>query len=191
MSGRFREIETKYDASDIDRMAFKNLVRLMPHKTFIYVESTDIYYSKGDEFIRYRMPPTNTNSKRAELTLKKKINNDNNVIRTEVNLRVDNNDLGTVEAFCKLLGYTKNFEIFKTCDIYVFDDANLVRYSVVSDDGKTSDFVEIEVDESLDITDEQAKEILLRYEKLLAPLGVTSHRRMKRSLWEIFKRENA
>lgn len=188
MSKKFLEIETKYDASGIDRIAFKNLLKSMNPKTFVYVESTDIYYSKGDEFVRYRMPPETEKSKRSELTLKKKHVSGNNVVRTEVNLRVDNNNPETIKAFCEGLGYTKNFEVYKICDIYFFDDADVVYYTVLDENKKSADFLEIEVNEELDITVEAAKDIIIKYEKLLSTLGLTAQKRMKRSLWEIYRK---
>lgn len=192
MANKFLEIETKYDASGVDRVKFKKLLRSMEPKKFVYVESTDIYYAKEDldDFIRYRMAPeSDLRSKRSELTLKRKHAEGNNVVRTEINLRVDPNDPKTIEAFCAGLGYTKNFEIYKICDIYFFDDADVVYYSVMDESGKTSDFLEIEVDEAIDATEEQARDIISKYEKLLAPLGLSPQKRMKRSLWEIYRKK--
>lgn len=190
MAKKFLEIETKYDASDIDRMHFKTLLRSLNPKSFLYVESLDVYFSNGsDSFIRYRMPPQTEKSKRSELTLKKKHVLENNIVRTEVNLRVDPNDEATVYAFCDGLGYNKNFSVYKICDIYFFDDADVVFYTVIDDDKKTANFLEIEVDETLDISKEQAKEIIIKYEKILAPLGITAQKRMKKSLWEIYRKQ--
>lgn len=188
MSKKFLEIETKYDAENINRMDFKNLARSFSPKNFVYVESTDIYFSKGDEFVRYRMPPETEKSKRAELTLKKKHISGNNVVRTEVNLRVDQNDQATVTAFCEGLGYKKNFSIYKICDIYFFDDADIVFYTVLDEENKSRNFLEIEVDENLDIPEEEAKEILTKYEKMLAPLGLTAQKRLRKSLWEMYRK---
>jgi adenylate cyclase class IV len=186
---KFLEIETKYDASDIDRIKFKNLLKSMSPKSFLYVESTDIYYSKDDDFIRYRMPPETDKSKRSELTLKKKTTEGNNVVRKEINLRVDQNDPSIIEAFCEALGYKKNFSVYKICDIYFFDDADIVFYTVLDENKKSANFLEIEVNEELDISKEEAKEIIIKYEKLLAPLGINAQKRMKKSLWEIYRRD--
>jgi len=188
MSNKFLEIETKYDADNIDRVKFKSFLRSINPKSFLYVESTDVYYSKDDEFIRYRMPPESDESKKSELTLKRKHIAGNNVVRTEVNLRVDLNDEATVKAFCEGLGYIKNFTIYKMCDIYFFEDADVVFYTVIDENNKTSNFLEIEVEESLDITEEEAKAIIVKYEKLLSPLGLSPQKRMRRSLWEMYKR---
>src|SRR5579864_9226535 len=87
---KFLEIETKYDATDIDRIKFKVLAKGLSPTRFIYGEGTDIYFIKADDdFLRYRMPMVNSDDKRSELTFKKKSTKNNNMIRTEVNLRID------------------------------------------------------------------------------------------------------
>lgn len=188
MDNKFLEIESKYDASEIDRIKFKQFARSLNPKSFLYVESTDIYYVKDNEFIRYRMPDANDPTRRSELTYKKKHTQGNNVVRTEVNLRVDPNDRDTVMKFCDVLGYTRNFSVYKMCDIYFYDDADIVLYSVLDEDGKVAHFLEIEVDESLGLSPDQAKDVLVRYEKLLAPLGINAYKRKKLSLFEMYVR---
>lgn len=188
----FKEIEYKYSSDEINRMQFKDLVKSLNPKSFIYVESRDIYYSKSkDEFLRYRMPSENKLSGeegRQELTLKKKLDEKNNWNRLEVNLRVDLNDPWLVNQFCESLGFKKNFEINKSCDIYYFDDADLVYYSVRDQEGKYSHYIEIECLENCGITKEQSLEVLQKYEKLLAPLGITAQKRKKLSLWEMYRK---
>lgn len=183
------EIEYKYNADDIDRMVFKDLVKSLNPKSFIYVESRDIYFAKSkNEFLRYRMPSENKLSgeeNRQELTFKKKSEEKNNWTRTEVNLRIDLNDPFIVKAFCEGLGYTKNVELVKCCEIYFFEDADIVYYSVKNEEGKYSYYLEIECMENCGMTKEQSLEVLQKYEKLLAPLGITPQKRKKLSLWEI------
>jgi predicted adenylyl cyclase CyaB len=187
----FLEIEYKYNADDIDRLKFKDLVQSFGPKSFIYVESKDIYYVRsGDDFLRYRMPPNNKcgEDNRAELTFKRKHVDQNNWTRTEVNLRVDQNDPKLVEAFVEGLGYKKSFEITKLCDIFYFADADLVYYSVKSEDGKYSHFIEIECLEGvMGQTQETASGTIQKYEKMLLPLGITPQKRKKLSLWELYK----
>lgn len=190
---KFFEIEVKYSADGIDRMAFKDLIKSFNPKSFVYVESKDIYYAKSEnEFLRYRMPSENKQSgeeERAELTFKKKTVSNNNWNRVEVNLRIDGNDPFLVEAFCNGLGYTKNFEIVKNCDIYYLDDdVDIVFYSVKDESGKYSYYIEVEAMEDCHLTKEQSWERVLKYEKLLAPLGITPQKRKKLSLWEMFRK---
>lgn len=185
----FKEIEYKYSADEIDRMKFKDLAKSLNPKSFIYVESKDIYYAKSkDEFLRYRMPSENKLSgeeNRQELTFKKKTEDKNNWTRTEINLRIDLNDPFLVHSFCEGLGYKKNFEIIKFCEIFYFEDADLVYYGVKDESGKYTYYLEIEAMENCGMTKEQSLEVLQKYEKLLAPLGITAQKRKKLSLWEI------
>lgn len=189
----FSEIEFKYNAEGVDRMTFKDLMGSLNPKSFIYVESTDVYYAKSkDEFLRYRKPSENKLSgeeNRQELTFKKKSVEQNNWCRLEVNLRIDLNDPLLVHAFCEGLGYKKNFEIVKRCDIYLFNEnVDIVFYSVKDDAGKYAYFVEIEAMEECGMTKEQSMELIQKYEKLLAPLGITPQKRKKLSLWETYRK---
>ena len=174
-------------------MVFKDLVKSLNPKSFVYVESVDIYYAKSkDEFLRYRKPSENKLSgeeNRQELTFKKKLSENNNWSRTEINLRIDLNDPFLVHSFCEGLGYTKNFEITKSCDIYFLeDDVDIVFYSVKDESGKYSFFIEIEALEDCHLTKEQSWERITKYEKLLAPLGITPQKRKKLSLWETYRK---
>lgn len=185
----FLEIEVKYRADNVDRLKFKEIARVLVPKDFIYIESSDVYYTKSDtEFLRYRMSAENSKDKRAELAFKKKHSDNNNIVRTEVNLRIDLNKREVVDAFCEGLGYKKNFSIFKICDIYRFDDAVLVYYSVRDEDGKYASFMEIEVIEGLPKSQEEAWEIIRKYEKIIEPLGITPQNRLKKSLFEMYKK---
>lgn len=189
MDSKFLEIETKYDASGIKRVDFKILMRSLSPTSLVTVESNDKYFVKGpEEFVRYRMPIENGDDKRAELAFKKKHSQNNNIIRTEVNLRVDPNSPETVVAFVEGLGYKHNFTIYKICDIYYFNDCNIVYYDVISDDNKTASFLEIEVKEDAGIGEKAGWEILNKYEKLLAPLGISAQKRKKLSLYEMYRR---
>jgi predicted adenylyl cyclase CyaB len=187
---QYLEIETKYEANDADRLKFKALAATLNPTKFIYVESRDVYYVKSkDEFLRYRMPVEHLNDPRSELTFKKKHTERNNMVRTEVNLRVDVNSADLLAAFCEGLGYKRNFSVYKMCDIYFFQDANIVFYSVLDDFGKTASFMEIEASEDIGLTPEQAWEVVQKYEKLLAPMGINAQKRKKLSLFEMYKRE--
>jgi predicted adenylyl cyclase CyaB len=190
---KFLEIECKYNGDDINRIAFKDLAKSLNPKSFIYVESKDVYYVRQEnEFLRYRMAAENKmggeDEHRSELTFKKKHIDQNNWVRTEVNLRIDKNDPALIVAFCEGLGYIKNFSIDKACDIYFFDDADIVYYTVKNEDGKYATFVEIEAGENIGMTTEQAWEVILKYEKLLAPLGITAQKRKRLSLFEMYKK---
>lgn len=186
----FVEFETKYRIEDTKILwDFKHLVETqLGRKAFIYVQSDDIYYVKSaDEFIRYRFSESD---KRAELTIKRKTGTGNNIIREETNVRVDDNDFATVENFVKNLGFNFNFRINKQCHIYHGDDATLVFYSVRDlENQKLAHFIEIEVKEGAGFTEDESWAIIKKYEAALAPLGVTPQKRLRKSLFEMYRRE--
>ena len=185
----FLEIEVKYDAGGIDRLAFKALANSLKPKSFLYIESKDVYYAKNEnEFLRHRNPPDFSEDKRSELTFKKKTAEGNNNIRVEINLRVDANTPEIVEAFCLGLGYTRNFTIVKYCDIFWYEKCDMVYYTVTDEEGKSSNYVEIEVLENLNLSEEESWAVITEYEKLLAPLGITSRNRKRLSLWEMYRK---
>lgn len=147
-------------------------------------------------FMRYRRPSHGLDDGRKELTTKyKQDGSKNNIKREEKNIRVDNTPEETVSQFIQDIGYKINFEIWKTCHIYNFDDATLVFYSVYdTTDGKAKgmdNFVEIEVDEDTvsSMTEEQAWEIIQKYELALESIGVSARSRLRKSLYEMYRRE--
>lgn len=191
----FTEFECKYRVDGIQLYEWKKIMKEQAeaqedYKGFVYLESDDIYYTKGEEFLRYRFSDEKK-VKRAELTYKSKTGEANNIIRKEVNLRVDGNDKDTVEALCNCLGFKKNFTISKLVHIYNFGDATLPFYSVTDESGKQEHFMEIEVDEKLipSLTEDEAWDIIKKWEIILAPLGITARNRLRRSLFEMYRKE--
>lgn len=147
-------------------------------------------------FMRYRRPSHGLDNDRKELTTKyKQDGSKNNVQREEKNIRVDKTDETTVISFVKDIGYKMNFSIWKTCHIYNFDDATLVFYSVYdTTNGKASkmdNFVEIEVSEEKvsGMTEQQAWDIIVKYEKAMETLGIGAKNRLRKSLFEMYRRE--
>lgn len=147
-------------------------------------------------FMRYRRPSHGLDNDRKELTTKyKQGGSKNNVQREEKNIRVDKTEESTVVSFMTDIGYKMNFSIWKTCHIYNFDDATLVFYSVYdTTNGKATkmdNFVEIEVSEEKvhDMTEQQAWEIITKYEKAMESLGITAKNRLRKSLFEMYRRE--
>ena len=102
-----------------------------------------------------------------------------NVIRKEVNWRVDYTDKETIHEGALMMGFDFNFSIWKSCHIYNFKDATLVFYTVRDDKGTMTHFVEIEVDEESihKLTRDEAWGIVKKYEAVLAPLGITYRHR--------------
>lgn len=191
--GHFKEFETKYCLDGNKVFEFKQLVEKMHEQyDFLYVQGPDFYYTKPDgSFLRYRKAD-NDKTGRAELTMKSKSEgSSNNIIRKEINLRVDKNSFNTIEEFATMLGYTFNFKIWKMCHIYNFKDATLVFYTVRDENSEMTHFVEIEVDENLlsHITEEEAWNIVRKYERELLPLGITHRHRLNKSLFEMYVKD--
>ena len=183
---RFKEIETKYDAENIHINTFQEIVRSLPIRKHVLVSSFDDYFTnKKDEFVRYRWTTS-----AGELTIKQKMPGaKNNNERVEVNIPTDGDNPNTVSQFLALQGYKHNFGIYKTCDIYWTGKVDIVYYVVYDKNFKEMRrFIEIEADEDLDWeSEEEAMNEVLRYEKLLAPLGITPQHRLKKSLFELNK----
>jgi len=189
---QFKEIELKYDAESISREDFLNLIDSLstntPLNKVVNVSSYDTYFVNDDgDFIRYRWTDNH-----GELTIKRKTSHLNNNERIEVNLPTDGGNMKTVSAFCSLLGYKPNFEIFKTCNIFWIDRVVLVYYVVYDKELKElRRFIEIEADEDQKwLNEEEAWNQVVKYEKLFESLGITPKNRLRKSLFEIFKQPN-
>lgn len=185
---KFKEIEFKYDAADIPMDKFLSTMETFsPIVKRMTVSSYDDYFTDGmSNFIRYRY-----HDSRGELTIKRKTSDKNNNERIEVNIPTDGDNFEATEAFVNLLGYKHNFGIFKTCKIFWVDRVVMVYYVVYDkkDLKEVRRFVEIEADEEYSWNSEQdAWAHIEKYEKMLEPLGITSRNRMRKSLFELFKK---
>ena len=184
---KFKEIETKYDATNIKMSDFLKIVDNLPVDKKLMVSSYDDYFTnhKG-EFVRYRHSPD-----RGELTIKQKMEGaKNNNERVEINLPTSGDNLPAVTAFLGLQGYEYNFGIYKTCNIFWTGKVDLVYYVVYDKELKElRRFIEVEaLEEETWECEEQAWEEVVKYEKLLEPLGITPQHRLKKSLFELFKK---
>lgn len=182
---KHREIETKYSADNIDMADFVKLVQPL-NPEWMMVSSYDDYFTndKG-EFIRYRY-----HDSMGELTIKRKTVGSNNNNRIEVNVPTDGKSGASIEAFADLLGYKKNFSIFKTCKIAFLEKAVLVYYVVYDENlNEKKRFIEVEAKETYNWTsEEEAWATVVEYENMLAPLGLSAKNRLKKSLFELFKK---
>lgn len=191
------EFETKYRVEPHLLIEFKQIVSKLPNlKKFLYVEGEDKYFIKsGDHFARYRSPAHGLDDGRSEVTWKRKpAGAKNNINRTEINWRVNGTPEEAIVAGLEGDGYVFNFSIYKNCHIYNLDDVTLVFYTVFDTTTpkvtKTDTFCEIEICEELVITltEVQAMEIISKYEKILEPMGLNAQRRLRKSLFEIYRR---
>jgi adenylate cyclase class IV len=184
----FLELEMKYNADNIKLVQFRKLMDDLKAKSFLEVSSFDIYYTNNkNEFIRFR-----NGSEKPELTIKRKTKDSNNQNRIEINLPIKTNDEKLVEGFVDLLGFSKNFKIFKSCFIYFYDFVDIVYYTVYDEEMKEQGrYLEIEVleDKISELGVEKSFEILKGYETLLAPLGISAQNRLRKSLFETYVRE--
>lgn len=190
---RFSEVETKYRVDPSALVGFKKLVEVLPEHTFLYVQGDDEYYVAADRpFLRLRIAQYFDDSRTRFIQLTSKIKPEgakNNIFRQEVNLSLMGNNLDEIRTFISMAGYTPDFVIWKTCHIYFFPDANLVFYAVREAGGDEHQyFVEIEVKEEIvhELTEDQAWGIIEKYESVLAPIGISPQKRMKKSLFDLF-----
>lgn len=182
----FKEVEVKYSATDIKFEAFSKIMDTLPITKKMVVSSFDDYFTdKNNNFIRYRY----TDDK-GELTIKRQTTQNNNFERIEVNVPTSGDNFATVNAFAGLLGYEHNFGIYKTCKIFWLDKVDLVYYVVYDKEFKElRRFIEIEALEEYPwVTADEAWAEVVKYEKLLEPLGITPRNRMKLSLFQMFNK---
>lgn len=188
----FKEIETKYNAENIsltEFIAFCN--NRDPVKSF-NVSGYDHFYDKtGDDesFYRHRVGE-NFN----QLTFKRKTVDNNNFIRTEHNINLKRKvGKDQVAALCAEHGYKYNTSIFKTAFVYQYDNYSLVWYSCYNTEMKElGRFVEIEMSEDHEWTnDQEAWDLLVALEKLCKSIGVSPQARIKKSLFELFRKNTA
>lgn len=191
------EFESKYRVETLVSLPFKMLVEKMPtFREYIYAEGPDDYFINEDKFIRYRRESHKGLNSRAELTMKiKMVGAKNNIIREEYNVRVDGTPKETILKMLTALDFKYNFTVTKFCHIYRMEDATLVYYSVLdtTDDKVRGEdhFVEIEVDEATihTKTEAEAWEVIIKYEKALEVIGINAQKRLRKSLFEMYKRD--
>lgn len=203
---KFKEIEFKYDAKDIPLSLFTQIIEKTYSSSLskkLIVSSYDDYFVNSESnFIRYRHnnndhDPNSIWIKQEygntpELTIKRKMIAENNNERIEVNMAIVPQDFSTIEEFIKLLGYTHDFRIYKVCNIYWINRVVICYYLVFDNNMRELNrFIEIEANEDLEFRDEQeALEIISKYENELSCLGISSQKRLKKSLFEMYSNCN-
>ncbi len=183
------EVEFKYRAEDISLNDFMKFCEgRKPFKSIIASGWDHFYESPLDTtgFYRYRVGPDCN-----QLTYKRKTQTQNNFVRKEHNL-----DLAasfSVEQganFCEDFGYVHNFTIFKNCFVFTYDWYTLVYYVCYDTDMKElGRFMEIEMAEDYAWANQQdAWDQLVAMERIAKPLGINPQCRVKRSLFELFRK---
>lgn len=187
----FKEFEYKYDASKISLGDFRTLMDSLVPLNIVDVSSWDHYYTKSEDdtlFQRYR-----AGNNKKELTKKRKINANNSWKRIEVDIPLDVNNTTEkiVSEYVGLDGYVKNFTIYKSCFIYFFENINAVYYVVYNEEMKeVGKFIEVEVnkDKVTELGEEASMQLLKEAEANLTTLGITSKNRLKKSLFEMYRK---
>lgn len=188
---KYKEIETKYNASEISLEDFIEFCEAREPNSQVIASGYDHFYDKeGDDtsFCRHRVGPDLN-----QLSFKRKTQDTNNFIRTEHNINLNGTTVDQIEALCKDLGgYTYNFSIFKNCFVYKYDRYTLVYYVCYTKDLKElGRFVEIEMSEDgVWRNEDEAWMALRKIEIQLKTLGVSANARIRRSLFEMFRKED-
>lgn len=193
---KIHELEFKYKADGVELANFQAFAEAEGPKKVLNVGSFDTYYSpenkekfsdKGLEFVRFRQGSA------PELTIKIKLNENNNNSRIEVDLPLSKKVTKyIVEKFLNLFGFKENFEVFKECYIYFYEKIDIVYYIVRTEEGgkELARFIEVEArkDAKFD-SPEEAWELVKAMEQKLSVFGISPANRMKRSMWEIFRKD--
>ena len=184
----FSELEYKYRADEVGLTEFRNLMESVGYEKQLDVSSWDTYYTTpndNDKFQRFR------NGVTTELTKKVKTVDANNWHRVEVDLPLDTNRITEeiVTKYVSIDGYSENFRIWKNCFIYWLPNINFVYYIVYDKNlRETGRFIEVEVNKDRVTGLPSATDTLNEAEKLLEKLGISYKNRLKKSLFELYRK---
>lgn len=186
---KFKEIELKYRADAVDLTTFISFCEARKPEKIIIASGYDHFYhsDKGDEsFCRHRFGHDAN-----QLTFKRKTADANNFIRTEhnVNLSPEMKEEQIV-ALLKEFGYSFNTRIFKNCFVFNYADHTLVYYICYDADmHELGRFLEIEAKEDHPwVSEQEAWDSILALERLFKIVGISPQARIKRSLFEMFRK---
>lgn len=182
------EIEFKYRADDISLKDFIAFCEARGPLRAVNPCGYDYFYDNAkdqDAFCRHRVG-LDIN----QLTFKRKTTDANNFIRTEHNMDLVKATREQVRSLVSEFGYAHNFSLYKNCFVYSYDNYTLVYYVCYDEDMKElGRFIEIEMKEDFQWKSEQeAWDCLLVFEKLCKPLGISPQHRIKRSLFELYRK---
>lgn len=186
----FEELEYKYRADQTKLGDFVELMMRLPQFSLVTCASWDIYYMQDgndNSFQRFRM-----DREKPELTKKVKVNDANNWKRVESDLPLDPSRITEekVEFHVGLDGYKRNFKIYKHCSIFFTEFLNYVYYVVFDENMKeVGRFIEVEVNkDKVRELGTGAMEALRSGELYLESLGITAQNRLKKSLFELYRK---
>lgn len=197
---KFSEVEFKYNAENISRESFDSLAESFFPERHLSVglkcingkDPVDYYFTapSGDRFMRWRFGCDDEGTPTWELTSKLKTSDKNNNVRSEVNIEINSRymSIDAATEFSRHHGCEFDFAVKKDVQVYWMGDVVLSHYTTYDLDGtKLNTFMEIEADERLTWnSEEEAVSVISDWEKRLAPLGITSRNRIKKSLFEFY-----
>jgi len=185
-----QELEYKFKAEHISLQQFTALMELIGYENDLEASSWDVYYNSPqlkNVVGRLRL------GGKPELTIKRNTVEGNNWNRVEIDIPLDPSKEKELEPlateFFGELGFEKNFKIFKTCFIYWNEHVNFVYYVVRDEEMKeVGRYIEVEVnkDKVNDLSDPFA--VLDKNVKHLESIGLNPKTRLKRSLFEIYRK---
>lgn len=185
-----KEIEFKYFGETIPLSEFQEFCTSKVGYKFLMAAGYDHFYENGknkDAFCRLRVGSDFT-----QLTFKRKTKDENNFVRAEHNITLSNETTkDQIEAFLSEFDYKFNMSLYKSAFIYLFDYYILVYYICYDMEMKEiGRFIEIEMKEDYPWkSEDEAYSALVAMERLCKPLGISAQSRVKRSLFEMFRKE--
>ncbi len=186
---RYREIELKYSAENLDFSKFVAFCKERKPLSYIQAAGFDYFYCSPEEssaFARHRVGEKRLFN---QLTFKRKTTDINNNIRTERNIQLAPEVTESeVAGLCSEFGYVPNGRIFKTCFIFTWEDHVLSYYICFDEEMKEMGrFIEIEANEDYNWgCDADAWNTVVALERVCKPLGLSPQARIKRSLYEMY-----
>lgn len=186
---KYTEVEFKYSADGISLAKFHEFCKEKRPKMYETASGPDYFYSNAkilEAFCRFR-----DGGDFKQLTFKRKTAGTNNFIRTEHNITVQPYTTeDQVRSLVSEFGYHYNTTLFKTCFIYSYDQYTIVYYVCYDSDAKElGRFVEIEMKEDHPwVSETEAWDSLVAMEKLCKGLGISPQSRIKKSLYEMYRK---
>jgi len=183
------EIEFKYRADTLSSKDFVAYCKKKGGKPF-FVSGMDYFYSSvfdNNAFIRHRIGDDMN-----QLTYKRKLDAENNVVRVERNIDLsESTGVDTIEGLCRDLNFRYNTKIVKRSFVCHFKDHTLSYYVCLDVGGnKLGAFVEVELPEGKNWkSKEAALQVLEKIERRHKSLQVYPHRRLEKSLYEMFRKD--
>jgi adenylate cyclase class IV len=188
------EIETKWDARQINRSAFNrfvwSVIDSVPHEkwSFQTTGGPDHYFANPLGYVaRHR-----DGQDLKELTVKARLDQSDITVRIEHNIPLDLKlaKAQVVHAFLRTSGYQKQVTITKDCDIYKFKmkrspvEVVVVWYEVFCEGHPKRAFIEVEVDGG---SNKQRLKMLAYWTRLLeSKLKLKKTMVIKDSLYELY-----